>query len=147
MKKTLMSLAVSTLFLSGVAQASSDILSVKKSPYCGCCGAWVERMQQEGFEVKVEDVQNMNFVKQQHNISQEHQSCHTATIDGYVIEGHVPAEDIRTLLAEKPDVDGISVPGMPVGSPGMEHNNMTMAYDTILFKDGEQIGVLNSHGQ
>lgn len=142
-----MSVAVSTMFLSGVAHASSDVLNVKKSPYCGCCGAWIERMEEHGFKVNVEDIENMNVVKQEHNIAQEHQSCHTATINGYTVEGHVPAEDIRNLLAQKPDVDGISVPGMPVGSPGMEHNNMTMAYDSILFKDGQEVRVFNSHGE
>jgi hypothetical protein len=147
MKKILTSVALSTLLISGMAQASSDILNVKKSPSCGCCGAWIDNMKDNGFKVNVENVENMNIVKQQNNIAQEHQSCHTATINGYVVEGHVSAKDIRNLLAQSPDVDGISVPGMPVGSPGMEYNNMTMAYDSVLFKDQKTVKVFNSFGQ
>ena len=147
MKKILTSVALSTLLISGMAQASSDILNVKKSPSCGCCGAWIDNMKDNGFKVNVENVENMNIVKQQNNIAQEHQSCHTAKINGYVVEGHVSAKDIRNLLAQSPDVDGISVPGMPVGSPGMEYNNMTMAYDSVLFKDQKTVKVFNSFGQ
>lgn len=102
----------------GNAQAEEII--VYKSPACGCCNKWVEHLQDNGFTVRTRDQNNMNPIKKQFAISRPLQSCHTATIDGYVIEGHVPANDIRQLLRDRPDIKGLTVPGMPMGSPGME---------------------------
>jgi hypothetical protein len=93
---------------------------VHKSPTCGCCGLWVEHMQQAGFSVEVIETEDLAPVKERLGVPYGKGSCHTAEVDGYVIEGHVPAEDIRRLLAERPKARGLVLPGMPLGSPGME---------------------------
>ncbi|MEN5119026.1 DUF411 domain-containing protein [Luteimonas sp. TWI662] len=95
-------------------------MRVHKTATCGCCGKWVEHMQRDGFEVETLDVENLAAVKTRLGVPDAMASCHTAEIDGYFIEGHVPAADVRRLLAERPDARGIAVPGMPMGSPGME---------------------------
>ncbi len=114
--------------------APSSEVHVYKSPYCGCCGNWVEYMRKQGFTVTVEEKEDMSPIKQSLNVPDEMQSCHTSTIGGYVIEGHVPAEDIRRLLKEKPDAIGLAAPGMPQTSPGMDVAGSTEAYDVLLFK-------------
>lgn len=95
-------------------------VEVWKSPSCGCCGKWISHLEANGFDVTVHNRRDMETVKNRMEIKQEHRSCHTAKVGDYVIEGHVPAGDIRTLLAEQPRIRGLSVPGMPMGSPGME---------------------------
>jgi hypothetical protein len=100
-------------------QAVREML-VYRSPTCGCCTDWVGYVEEHGYTVTVEDVQDLAAVKAEYNVPPMMQSCHTAIIDGYIVEGHVPIEDIERLLTERPDVVGIAVPGMPVGSPGME---------------------------
>jgi hypothetical protein len=108
------------LMLSGITIAAAEVITVYKSPTCGCCSAWIEHLKQNGFEVTAHDTANMSQVKQSLGVSPDHASCHTAEISGYVIEGHVPAAEIKRLLNEKPAVSGLTVPGMPMGSPGME---------------------------
>jgi hypothetical protein len=108
------------LMLSGITIAAAEVITVYKSPTCGCCNAWIEHLKQNGFEVTAHDTANMSQVKQSLGVSPDHASCHTAEISGYVIEGHVPAAEIKRLLNEKPAVSGLTVPGMPMGSPGME---------------------------
>lgn len=93
---------------------------VHKSPSCGCCGAWVEHMRMAGFPVEVRDEDNLEPVKSRLGVPYGKGSCHTAEVDGYFVEGHVPAADVKRLLAERPDALGLTVPGMPIGSPGME---------------------------
>jgi len=93
---------------------------VYKSPTCGCCENWVKHLKDAGFKVEAINKRNMNIVKSQFGVKQQYQSCHTAKIGKYFIEGHVPASDIKKLLAEAPDARGLAVPGMPIGSPGME---------------------------
>ncbi|MBB1472001.1 DUF411 domain-containing protein [Luteimonas sp. MC1782] len=93
---------------------------VHKSPSCGCCSAWIEHMRAAGFGIDVRDVDDMGPVKEALGVPYVKGSCHTAEIGGYFIEGHVPAEDVKRLLAEKPDAKGLVLPGMPAGSPGME---------------------------
>ena len=93
---------------------------VHKSPTCGCCGLWVDHLKEAGFPVEVRDSEDVMPVKQRLGVPYGKGSCHTAEIAGYFIEGHVPAEDIKRLLAEKPDAKGLVLPGMPMGSPGME---------------------------
>ena len=95
-------------------------LVVHKSPTCGCCGLWVEHMQDAGFPVEVRDTHALHAVKEQLGVPYGKGSCHTAEVAGYVIEGHVPADDVKRLLAERPDAKGLVLPGMPLGSPGME---------------------------
>ncbi len=108
-------------------------LVVYKSPTCGCCGAWAEYMQAEGFTVEVVEEPQINKVKARLGVPAELGSCHTATIDGYVIEGHVPAEDVRRLLRERPAAAGLAVPGMPLGSPGMEVGDRRQPYTVWLY--------------
>ena len=91
-------------------------------------------LRENGFEVKTEDVADMATVKAKFGVQPQHQSCHTAVVDGYVIEGHVPATDIARLLEERPDVKGLSVPGMPQGSPGME-SDVKQSYDVLTFDE------------
>ena len=95
-------------------------LTVFRSPTCGCCGDWLDYMKTEGFQIKDNVTEDMDTVKQTYGVSKGLDSCHTALIDGYVVEGHVPANDVRRLLSERPNVAGITAPGMPMGSPGME---------------------------
>ena len=96
------------------------LLVVHKSPSCGCCGLWVEHMQQAGFPVEVRDTNDLNPIKERLGVPYGKGSCHTAEVAGYVIEGHVPADDVKRLLADRPDAKGLVLPGMPLGSPGME---------------------------
>lgn len=93
---------------------------VTKSPSCGCCGSWVEHARRAGFPVEVRDVDNPLPTKERLGVPYGKGSCHTAEVGGYFVEGHVPLEDVKRLLAERPDARGLTVPGMPAGSPGME---------------------------
>lgn len=102
------------------APADSTTVTVYKSPTCGCCKAWEAHMREAGFTVVSHNRDDMNAVKHDHGITHDIGSCHTATVGGYVLEGHVPASDVKRLLAERPAVAGLAVPGMPMGSPGME---------------------------
>lgn len=96
---------------------------VYKTPTCGCCNGWIEHLREAGFEVEARDVRDLMSVKLDVGVPTDLSSCHTALVDGYVVEGHVPADVVKKLVAERPDVAGITVPGMPVGSPGMEGPN------------------------
>ncbi len=93
---------------------------VYQTPWCGCCSKWVDHLRENGFAVRTEEVTDIMRVKLKHNVGREISSCHTAVVEGYVIEGHVPADLIKRLLEERPPVAGLTVPGMPMGSPGME---------------------------
>ncbi|MGH7185628.1 MAG: DUF411 domain-containing protein, partial [Pseudomonadota bacterium] len=95
-------------------------VTVYKSPTCGCCKLWVTHLKDNGFPVKTEDLESLAPIKKQHGVPEALASCHTALVDGYVVEGHVPADLIDRLLRERPQIAGIAVPGMPIGSPGME---------------------------
>ena len=107
-------------------------LTVSKDPTCGCCGGWVEHMREAGFNVEVVETATLNQVKARLGVPATLASCHTGEIAGYVLEGHVPAAEVKRLLAEKPSARGLAVPGMPVGSPGMEGGHED-AYEVILF--------------
>lgn len=96
------------------------LVIVHKSPTCGCCGAWVEHMRSAGFEVEVRDSDDLDPIKKSLGVPADKASCHTAQVGDYFVEGHVPADDVKRLLAEHPDARGLAVPGMPAGSPGME---------------------------
>ena len=101
-------------------EAHAAEVTVYKSPTCGCCKKWVNHLEKNGFDVKAKNRKDLSSIKKQYGIGLKQQSCHTALVDGYVIEGHVPASDVERLLAEKPDIRGLTVPGMVMGSPGME---------------------------
>ena len=127
--------------LAAVSASSSAVaITVYKNPQCGCCKGWVDHLRKEGFEVTAKDVDDMAAIKAKLGIPASLGSCHTAVVGSYVVEGHVPAGDIRKLLAEKPKVAGIGVGGMPIGSPGMEvPGRAADKYDVTAFtKDGKQ---------
>ena len=119
---------------------------VWKTPWCGCCGNWVKHMQSAGFSVEVKNVEDLDPVKRLAGVPDELQSCHTARIGDYTIEGHVPAADIERLLKQKPKVNGLAVPGMPSGSPGME-NGQHDAYDVVTFTRQGEVKVFNSYNK
>lgn len=113
-------------------------IRVHKDPDCGCCSGWVQHLQSGGFAVQVEETHALASIRKRLGVPDNLAACHTAEIDGYVIEGHVPAVAIRRLLEERPVAAGLAVPGMPVGSPGME-GGQPQKYAAILFgKDGQR---------
>lgn len=120
-------------------------MTVYKSPYCGCCEKWVEKMAQAGFTVTTVNTDNMVTIKQQHAVPQNLQSCHTAIIDGYVIEGHVPAADIKRLIAEKQKMQGLATPGMPQSAPGMDVPGAVDSYQVIAFSNVSAPFVYNEY--
>jgi hypothetical protein len=125
---------------SGKSTAGRPSLAVYKSPTCGCCAKWNEHMTAAGYTVNSSDRTDMNAIKDEHRIPSALRSCHTALVAGYVVEGHVPADVVAKLLAEKPaGVVGIAVPGMPAGSPGMESpDGFKAPYQVLAFtKDGQ----------
>lgn len=128
------SLLAALLALSGAATAEQAI--VYKSPACDCCSKWVTHMRDNGIDLAQRDMQKsqLSRLKASLGLKPEQASCHTATIEGYVVEGHVPAQDVKRLLAEKPDAIGLSVPLMPVGSPGMEAGDTKVPYEVLLVK-------------
>lgn len=130
------------------AQSLPPRIEVYKSPTCGCCSAWVDHMARAGFAVEAQDIdQNaLDALKARSGITPELASCHTALVDGYVVEGHVPTADVERLLAERPEAIGLSVPGMPIGSPGMEMGNQRDAFDTLLVKSDGSTEVFQRHG-
>lgn len=127
-----------------MAAYAAGELMVYKDPYCGCCTAWIEHMRANGFTVKFEDRQDMDAIKEASGVAPELASCHTAMIDGYVIEGHVPAAEVKRLLEEQPSVLGLAVPGMPMGSPGME-GPFKQAYDVVSFTQDGQTAVYSRY--
>jgi hypothetical protein len=118
------------------ALINAGVIEVVKTPACGCCEAWVDHVRAAGFEVRVQDIDDVTPTARQLGVPDDLRSCHTASIGGYAIEGHVPADDIKRLLREQPKAAGIAVAGMPIGSPGMEQGDMREAYTTMLFDAG-----------
>ena len=116
-----------------LAQALPKVVTTK-DPNCGCCSGWVDHMRAAGFTVDVIETAEINRVKARLGIPQDLVSCHTAEVDGYVVEGHVPAAAVKRLLAERPRAQGLAVPGMPMGSPGMEMEGMpSETFEVVLF--------------
>ena len=95
-------------------------VTIYKSATCGCCAGWIRHLESNGFTVRAHNVPDVSYYKERFGVRPELATCHTAVVEGYVVEGHVPARDIKRLLSERPSVTGIAVPGMPLGSPGME---------------------------
>jgi hypothetical protein len=129
------------------SDSGSRTIEVWKSATCECCGKWVEHLKANGFAVTVNATEPtaLQRLKAQAGVPTKLASCHTAKIDGYVIEGHVPATDIERLVAEKPEAIGLIVPGMPVGSPGMEQGATSEPYDVLLLKKDGTPQVFASH--
>jgi hypothetical protein len=128
-------LLAATAVLSPVSSriaAGQELITVHKDPNCGCCEGWVRHLQKNGFATKVVETTELDAVKKRFGVPDDLASCHTAEAAGYIIEGHVPASAVRRLLAEKPVAKGLSVPGMPVGSPGME-GGAPETYEVIVF--------------
>jgi len=132
----------------GVSAKSPDKpidIVVHRSPTCTCCGKWVKHLKDNNFNVEDIVTENVQAIKDKHGITREMASCHTAIVDGYVVEGHVPANDIKTLLQTKPKVAGIAVPGMVNGSPGMEMGDTKDAYKVVSFDHENHTKVFNSY--
>lgn len=127
--------------------ASPALMRVYKSPSCGCCGLWVDHVRAQGFQVEVHDQEDMQSIKHRHGVPAELRSCHTAVVDGYVIEGHVPASDIQRLLQERHQATGLAVPGMPIGSPGMEMGSRQDPYAVMQFSASSEPTVFSKHGE
>ena len=136
MKYLIHSIFIVMLFTASLVQAEPSVwdkstetyagpknITVYRDPDCGCCKAWIEHLNKHGFNVIDKMTRDMSSIKKQYGVQSNMASCHTAIINGYVIEGHVPADDIKRLLNTKPDIIGLSVPQMPVGTPGMEMGN------------------------
>lgn len=117
----------------GGSAAAQELVTVYRSPSCGCCGLWVDHLREQGFAVEVHEVASLSPVRERLGVPAKLASCHTAQAGDYVIEGHVPADDIRRLLAQRPAGRGLAVPGMPVGSPGMEQGERRDPYQVLLF--------------
>lgn len=127
-------LAIAAAALAVGSAANAAALTVYKSASCGCCTKWVEHVEKHGFTVKVVNVEDVMAVKAKAGIPDKLASCHTSMVGGYVVEGHVPAADIKKLLAQKPKAKGIAVAGMPIGAPGMEHGDHREPFETVLIK-------------
>jgi hypothetical protein len=142
-------LTTALLVASAPAHAAGEAMSVLKTSGCGCCLAWVKRTTEAGFAVTARNVsmgELMKF-KLDAGLKAELASCHTARIGGYVVEGHVPAGDIRRLLAERPDAIGLAGPGMPTGSPGMESGSEIEPYSVLLVRKDGSTAVFARYGE
>lgn len=131
-------LLAAVLLLAGVAaKAEPLVVEVWKTPGCGCCGDWVQVMRAAGFAVATHDLEDLTMVKRIAGVPAHLAACHTATVGGYAIEGHVPPAAVRRLLAEQPELAGLGVPGMPLGSPGM--SGPPERFEVIGFGAGEEV--------
>jgi len=142
--------ALSLLSLSGWLQAEEierkfgQEITVYKTPTCGCCHEWADYLKANGFKVITHDLQDLSSIKAKYGITPQLQSCHTAIIEGYAIEGHVPVDDIWRLLSERPDVAGLSAPGMPQQSPGM-NSIEPHDYDVLSFDHQGHVSVYSRY--
>lgn len=127
------------------AQAAVANVHVYKNPSCGCCTAWVEHLKAAGFAVEVTETEDTASVRKRYGMPERLAGCHTGVVQGYVLEGHVPAADVKRLLAAKPQAIGLAVPGMPVGSPGMEYGARRDAYEVIVVDRRGQGKVFNRY--
>lgn len=144
MRKTLFgTLAFAAMFVGTAAHAAT--LTVYKSPSCGCCTKWIEHVEAHGFAVKVVQTDDMMAIKKRLGVPDEGMSCHSTKAGNYVVEGHVPAADIKRLLAQKPKARGIAVAGMPMGSPGMELGGQRQPYATMLIGANGKMTVFARH--
>lgn len=145
MKPLIASLALAASLIASALQAADTVaIDVYRDPNCGCCKAWIEHLESNGFSVTDHIENNMTEVKHQLGVPQELASCHTGVIDGRFIEGHVPAADILNMR-RRPDILGLAVPGMPLGSPGMEVGDRVDRYDVISLDQHNNTSVFNSY--
>lgn len=138
------------LLFAPFTHAAEDVLPeaiIYKDPNCGCCANWAVHLREHGFSVTEIKVDNIASYKQKYGVPANLGSCHTAVIDGYVVEGHVPAADIIRMLGERPDIAGLTVPGMPVGSPGMEVGERKDPFDVLAINRDGTASKYNSYNQ
>ena len=130
-RRTALLIMAAPVFLPRTARAAGSVMTVHKDVNCGCCSGWVSHMELNGFGAKVIETATLNRVKAKLGVPLDIAGCHTAELDGYLLEGHVPAPAVKRLLSERPKASGVAVPGMPQGSPGM--SGEFEEYDVILF--------------
>lgn len=148
--RTTLALTAGNLAGAALASTARPVVEVWKTASCGCCKDWIKHLQADGFEVKAHDVSNpaKNDIRRRIGLEDKFGSCHTALVAGYVIEGHVPARDIRRLLKTRPTALGLAVPGMPVGSPGMdgpEYGGQKDPYEVLLVQRGGTATVFQTY--
>ncbi len=141
-KKIIITLMILTSSLFAMSEKS---MTVYKSPYCGCCTAWIDLMKEKGFDVKVVLVDNVMNINKKLGISAQNSSCHTAITDSYVISGHVDYSAIKKMLKEKPNIKGLTVRGMPLGSPGMEQDGIIHPYNVLSINNDGSSDVYENH--
>jgi hypothetical protein len=139
-----LALGLSIVLFAGPTLADEPKVTVYKTPTCGCCKKWVTHLEKSGFEVETIDMRDLGMIKSMSGVEPKLASCHTAQVGGYVIEGHVPADDIKRLLSEHPAVKGLTVPGMPHGSPGME-TGRKVPYQVLTFDAEGKTQVFAQH--
>ena len=135
------------VYFGPLASADLPTVTVYKSPSCNCCAEWVTHMREQGFPVEIQSRFNVKPVKRKVGVPSSLAACHTAVVNNYVVEGHVPAKDVKQLLHENPKVRGLSVPGMPVGSPGMERGNRVEPYEVLTFTPAGDTTVFARYGR
>jgi len=123
----------------------AEEMTVYKSQYCGCCTEWAEQMEESGFTLTVINNDDMNAIKNQHGVPNNLRSCHTAIVDGYIVEGHVPAADIKKLLSQNKKLQGIATPGMPQSAPGMDVPGANDTYQVVAFNKAGMQYVYNEY--
>jgi len=138
-------LALIVMLGAWVSQSMATEITMYKNPNCGCCGAWAEHMRKAGFTVKEQPREDMDVIKSKYGVSEKMSSCHTAIVDGYVIEGHVPASDVKRLLEERPSIVGLSAPGMPMQSPGMQKEGLEPKKYDVLTISNDRAPTVYSH--
>lgn len=144
-------LAVALSIVAGIAisydqsQPAPPTMVVYKHPECGCCTKWVGHLRESGFRVRVNDTRDWPETRQKLGVPDSLAACHTGVVNGYLVEGHVPAEDIHRLLRERPAAKGLAVPGMPIGSPGMEASDQREPYDVLLMTEDDRRTVYAHH--
>ena len=145
-RRSLLALFPVMLVAASRAARAQQTATVYKDPTCGCCSKWVELLRKDGFAVTANDVRDIAAIKDKYGVPQALRSCHTALINGYVVEGHVPLADVTRMLKEKTAIAGLAVPGMPIGSPGMEVQGVpAQAYKVIAFNRDGKTSVFVSH--
>ncbi len=145
MIQRILAIGLFSIALSFPILAETPTVKVYKSPTCGCCNAWIEHLESNGFRIDAENRSDMQTVKASNGIPTKLSSCHTGFVGGYFIEGHVPAAEIQRLLREKPKLAGLSVPDMPMGSPGMEGPHPE-PYDVLAVDHAGKTTIWSSHG-
>jgi hypothetical protein len=146
--KSILMLAILNILGITTAFASDALVRdivVYKNPECGCCTRWVKYLQDNNYNVTIEHTRDVLAVKKRLGVPEKLAACHTAVIDGYVVEGHITHRDIKRLLLFRPDIRGIAAPGMPVGTPGMESGSTVQPYNVMSFDEQGNLGVFVEH--